>query len=337
MPSRTVSMRRRLRQSGQWKKPIVWLVTIALAAAATFVSGVFNSIIGSFTSPDDLVDSISGAAIGIIDVRQNAELTSPFLVDNRDNAELAEQAVLSIDQNVRFDDDWLKRYGAIATDESEWEITFVGRRSEPVEIVDMRTIIEGGRCGAPMAGTAIERLVSIHKGAKEALSVRVDNSRPVFNDLLTGDPFFTGPNAKTITLERDKYKTVTMRAGTFGPHCKWIIALDYVADEKRATMEVRASGGRPFELAGFFPVPPLLNKSQARRDEAIPDAAIPDAADLLGDPPPIDWSQYPTVYSYRRANYGDCSTRRIGNSDYLRMSGVERAQINSTDTVPNGC
>jgi hypothetical protein len=152
-------------------------------------------------------------------------------------------------------------------DQVKWEITLEGRRSRTVEVVDIVPVIEGGQCGPPVIGV----LYAYPMGAGSAeekiwLGVEVDKRDPKF----IGDgsrPYF---DTKKISLPKGEKNNIVVSASTSGPHCRWTIRMDYLADGKPNHLTVTAPDGQPFELVGFvsplsqYPGPVYCNEGRDR-------------------------------------------------------------------------
>lgn len=297
-----------------WIRTALWVPALVIAAIGFFlqdnIKAVLEAVLGS---PEETADSMSGDAIQVVDVTQDADSTFAFLVTGTDQTS-ERDALAAVDAGSQLDDGWLRSHpGVIATRESSWEITLQSQRNLNVDIVDMRPVLEGGKCSEPLGGTLI---VPESEGASDKISLRleVDRRAPAF-EILSDDgsytPFFTGDGAQKITLEKDKSDTIVMLAESADHlHCRWVVEVDFIADGKRGQMRIVPGEGKVFELAGEF-----LRQPADGQPDSYPQGT--------------DFNRYATVY-YLPLN---CPSH-VG-SGYARVSGAEASQA-YTDAGP-GC
>jgi hypothetical protein len=235
-----------------WKRPITWAITIVL----TIVGGVITTY-GTNVGTAFLAETAAPEALA-----ERVAEPSPFIVvDQSRMTDKARSFVLpqpppdtALRSWNRADgmpsDQWLNDQGAVDVSSSHWQITFQGTRTDVVEIVNIRPVLEGGRCAPAIAGTLIEN-PSAGVSDKIPLIVAIDqpNPRLMFNDGSgnNGQPFF---DLKKISLPHKEKNVVIIEATTRGPYCRWRLAVEYLADGRRGETIVSAPGNRPYAVTG---------------------------------------------------------------------------------------
>ena len=232
-----------------WKKPITWATTIVLAIVGGVITTYGTDIAKAFLAETAAPEAIAERAaepLPFIVVDQNR------MIDNARSFVLpqppSETALRA--RSEMTSDQWLNDRGAVDVSESYWQITFQGTRTEVVEIVNIRPVLEGGRCAPATAGTLMEN-PSAGASDKIPLTVAIDkpNPRLMFDDgsANDGQPFF---HLKKISLPRKEKNVVIVKATTSGPYCQWRLAVEYLADGQRRETIVSAPGNRPYAVTG---------------------------------------------------------------------------------------
>lgn len=247
-----------------YEQPVTWLLVIVLAVTATYFKDTLRAVTEGWLTPGEVADSVSaGEAVRVVDLHHDLEVGNDVLVPARKGGEDALSARDAPPDSLT--EEWLVAHGAVDVGTSRWEITVETRRNEAVEIVDVRPVIEGGRCGPAPSGALIENPTG-GAGDKIPLYLVIDGPRPrpVLQRNEDGrlTPFFVGPRAQRLTLEKGRKETLAVVATighpgkpalTRGPYCRWSVRIDYIAGGGRHQMSIRAPGNRLFALTGTLP------------------------------------------------------------------------------------
>ncbi|NDU76684.1 hypothetical protein GWI34_29260 [Actinomadura sp. DSM 109109] len=234
-----------------------------MAVSAAYFQDTLRAVAEGWLTPGEVADSVSaGEAVRVVDVHHDLDAGNNLLVpapEGGGNALAAESPPDSLDE------EWLAAHGAIDVGMARWEITVETRRNEAVEIVNVRPVLAGGRCGPAPTGVLVTNQ-SAGGGDKIPLYLVIDGPRPrpVFQRNEAGklSPFFVGAKAQRLTLEKGKKETLSIVASIGhpdkevsreGPYCRWSVRVDYIAGGGRHQMTITAPGGRLFALTGTLP------------------------------------------------------------------------------------
>ncbi|MGI5205994.1 hypothetical protein ACQEU6_31025 [Spirillospora sp. CA-108201] len=252
-------------QPRSWRRqPSTWLVVIVMAVTASYFQDTLRAVAEGWLTPGELADSVSaGDAIRVVDVHHDLDSGNPVLVPARKGGGDALSGGETPPDSL--DEEWLAAHGAIDVGSSRWEITIETRRNEDVEIVDVRPVMAGGRCGPAPTGAYIENQAA-GGSDKIPLYLVIDGPRPrpVFQRNEDGrlSPFFVGAKAQRLTLEKGRKETLAIMASIGppdefpekeGPYCRWSVRVDYIAGGGRHQMSITAPGNRLFALTGRLP------------------------------------------------------------------------------------
>lgn len=160
-----------------WRRqPSTWLLVIVMAVTATYFQDTLRAVGEGWLTPGEVADSVSaGAAIRVVDVHHDLDSGNPVLVPARKGGGAALPAGESPPDSLS--EEWLAERGAVDVGSSRWEITIETRRNEAVEIVDVRPVMAGGRCGPAPTGAYIENQAA-GGGDKIPLYLVIDGPRP---------------------------------------------------------------------------------------------------------------------------------------------------------------
>jgi hypothetical protein len=247
-----------------WQRPIVWVTTVILGAAAAYLTDVIVSWAKS-------VPQALGPPVAVVDL---ARLHDPFV------GRWGYVVAGSVDPAPVLGEDaggsdlaaWAEANAGIDVNISAWELTLEGRRNSPVELVNIVPILEE-RCGQPLGGGLYS---DEPQGETEKILLDIDVSaeRPT---VTRSDPeaapienFFA---SKKITLPKGEKNVLVLRGRSDLYHCRWRYRFDLIADGERTTLTLSAPGDRPFEVTGENPnygvydwvVPPAFLACGARR------------------------------------------------------------------------
>ncbi|MEV0660289.1 hypothetical protein ACIBI3_01540 [Actinomadura luteofluorescens] len=252
-------------QATPWRRqPLTWLLVIVMAVTATYFQDTLRAVADGWLTPGEVADSVSaGDAIRIIDIHHDLDSGNDILVPARKGGGDALSA--SETPPASLSEEWLAERGAIDVGTSRWEITVETRRNEAVEIVDVRPVMAGGRCGPAPTGALVENQAAGGTD-KIPLYLVIDGPRPrpIFQRDEDGklSPFFVGARAQRLTLEKGRKETLAIAAtigrpgasaSARGPYCRWSVRVDYIAGGGRHQMSITAPGNRLFALTGMLP------------------------------------------------------------------------------------
>src|SRR6185503_11042995 len=110
-----------------------------------------------------------------------------------------------------------------------WEVTLVGTRETPVELVNIAPVLEG-QCTPPLTGGLYS---SQPQGEtdKIVLDMDVTAERPTVTRLnAEGGPVENYFSTKKITLPKGEANVLVLRGMSKELHCRWRYRLDLIAD-----------------------------------------------------------------------------------------------------------
>lgn len=221
------------------RKPATWVVGVILVAlGATFSSGLqslFAGLLpGGWSEP--------GSGIKVVDVRRKP-LSGPVLIPQAESAKFSDQT----DAREKVNDpEWEARHEWYAAGRITWEVTLVGRHSDPVVITDLRPSRTGACTTMIRQGTLVDD-VPQGEGKKIELTTAIDAEAPELTSVDDGSAYFDGG---TVTLAKGETVVISIQATSAGPTCEWVLEADYVDHGKRETMTIEAPGDRPFRITG---------------------------------------------------------------------------------------
>ena len=231
-----------------WKralgKPVVWLVTLLLAATAAYFSDYVKTFFGALLPTDKAEEASGRPPFEVLDVHYLNLNPAYFLSKPPSEEDMAGWDRRSGPPPAA----WLEKQAAVPLDAARWEITLEGRRTAEVVVTDMRTKLVSP-CEPALEGSLVETPLE-GEGSKFRFGVAVDKPNPVMMVINNGAapyPFF---EQKTIKLPKGEKNVITVEATTSGPHCRWTIEVDYLADGKRGQMSITAPDGKPFAVTG---------------------------------------------------------------------------------------
>jgi hypothetical protein len=243
------------------------VAALLFTAIGGYITDTGRALLEStFSDPSDVAGKISGdPAFKVIGINRNSdvsgnELFVPGIETDQDRALIARTRTPIYDGNdprlvlPQERERWIISRGVYETMNSYHEIVLEGRRSNTVQIINMKPRFDGGRCSKPSSDGVLVEEGSAGSEDKIPLEINFDEPNPIFKirDKETNDltPYFQGPNAKDITLERNEKQTITISAVTRTRACVWRIEVSYVADGKRQSTIISYPGGRPFRITG---------------------------------------------------------------------------------------
>jgi hypothetical protein len=229
-----------------WQRPITWLTTAVLAVGGGYATDAVVSGLKSVAPTDDLLQQVLGAdAIKVADL---THIDDPFtggwgyvVPGSADPA-----PVLAVDSDLAT---WARVNGGVDVRYSAWEVTLIGTRETPVEVVNIVPVLEGP-CGPPLTGGLYSDQPQ-GETDKIMLDMDVTAERPTVTRLdAVGGTVKNYFSTKKITLPKGEANVLVLRGKSETLDCRWRYRLDLIADGKRATFTLSAPGGRPFEATG---------------------------------------------------------------------------------------
>jgi hypothetical protein len=243
-----------------WRKPAAWILALAL----TIVAGTVTAWAGGFFTAVLEAEGISGQAHG------ERLASDPFVVTSISNttwssgryvlsdAAAAEAAVFFAEHpgGQGWDEEWLRAHDAVPAGSAKWEIELEGKRTDKVEIADIEPVVVGGRCRDTARGSLILQEAA-GSDPKIPMLLDLDKTNPRLQELdpetyEPSGPFF---DYKKITLAKDENVALVIAATVTEGYCEWTFQVDYTADGRRTSTELRAPGDRPFALTGVLDYP----------------------------------------------------------------------------------
>lgn len=224
----------------QAMKPVTGIVAvIVVALTATFSSGLQNLFTGLL--PDGW--SEPGSGIKVVDVRRQP-LSGPVLIPQSESAKFGDQG----DAREKVNDpEWEAQHEWYAVGRITWEVTLVGRHSDPVVITDLRPSRTGACTEVLRQGTLVDD-VPAGEGKKIELKTAIDAKVPELTSVEDGSAYF---DDGTVTLAKGETVVISIEATSAGPTCQWVLDADYVDHGGRETMTIKAPGDRPFAITGL--------------------------------------------------------------------------------------
>jgi hypothetical protein len=213
---------------------------ILVALGATFTSGLQSLFSGLL--PDGW--SEPGDGIQVVDVRRKQLSGRVLIPPSESDADFSgrEDAFGSVN-----DPDWEASHDWYAAGYITWEVTLVGRHSDPVVITDLRPERTGPCTKRLETGTLVEDLPQ-GEGTKIEMETAIDATVPKLTSPEDGSAYFDGG---TVTLAKGETVVISIEATSAGPTCEWVFEADYVDHGKRESMTIKAPGERPFAITGY--------------------------------------------------------------------------------------
>ncbi len=230
------------------RSPATWLAGVLLAVVTVTFQDVLTSAVTSVLPLDGLPDQLAPRdAVQVVEVR-NVKDYGEFLVRGPVPAHFA--------RTLASGAAWQNRGDVVDVGESQWMITLRGRAEQQVRVTDIVPEIVGGSCAAPLGGHLV---YAPGQGAEDVipLDVTIDAPRPRLDHWAKGDkaghPYFTGPAAQQITLDKDESESFLIHAVSRDGYCRWRYRVRYQLGGERAEMTLSRPGGKPFALTAALP------------------------------------------------------------------------------------
>jgi hypothetical protein len=230
------------------RSPVTWLAGILLAVATVTFQDVLTGTVKAILPLDSIPDRLSPQdAIEVVEV-ENTKDFGTYLVRGDKDGRFA--------KSFDFDGPWRAKADIVDVGLSEWMISLRGRAAQQVRITDIVPELEGGRCSAPLSGS-----LALDPSQGEAdvipLQVTIDDPMPTIKAYKSNGeaakPYFTGPKAKNITLNRNETEALLIEAHSKRGYCRWRYRIHYQVGGSTAEMVLSGPDGKPFELTGRLP------------------------------------------------------------------------------------
>jgi hypothetical protein len=227
------------------RSPAAWLAGVLLAAAAVTFQDVLTTAAKSVLPLEGLPDALSPhGAVEVVEVR-NVKGDGEFLLRGPKRTHFVKE--------LTSGSAWRDEPGVVDVGTSEWMITLRGRAEQQVRVTDIVPELVGGACRKPLDGPLV---YAPSQGAVDVipLDVVIDSPRPRLTrwteDAGAEKPYFTGPTAQQITLDKDESEAFLIHAVSHSGYCRWRYRVHYQLGGEKAEMTLSRPGGKPFELTG---------------------------------------------------------------------------------------
>lgn len=236
----TQSVSRWLRQS-----PAAWIGAILVAALTAYLAPAITEFLNAKLPSLGAAEAAGGPAIDVVNIEHFVDVQSDSVLPDG----VTQDSLASWDRRTEPTESWLQVNEAVPLDAVEWQIALVGRRTEPVAITNMKPILREP-CSSPIGGVLIEDAGPLGGGSgATTLETEISSFKREFT--------YSGPDGQvpffgrnTIMLPKGEKTFVLIRAITLGPHCRWHIEMEYLADGKRQSIVLRPPGREVFEVTG---------------------------------------------------------------------------------------
>ena len=258
----------------------MWLLAVVLAALGAYLTDVVREVLDNVAPPEDVGNRLTGEGpIAVLEVTHIYDRTLgaqgyvvPVDADPRPMQQYRTRDVAA----------WAAATHAVDFLMTAWEVTIEGKRSSPVEVVNIVPVLDRP-CEAPLRGGLVQ---DSNEGVtdKVVMEVEIDEPGATFARIDEADSgtlrnFFA---SKKITLPPGEKNVLILRAHSKGQYCRWRYRIDYIADGARGSQLLSAPGGAPFEVTG--PIEGWLSDPAATYDWVVPSWAERQCWPLGGDP-----------------------------------------------------
>lgn len=230
-----------------WTKPITWLGILVLGALTAYFNNYISAFLASVLPADDAAERAAGPPVKVVDVHRILYTASgnSFVIPGP----LTDQDVASWDRRQGIPDEtWLDGHDVVPVDLARWEIILEGKRTRKVVVTNIKPKLVSP-CAAPIGGHLVQN-PSEGAGDKYPFFVDIDKPDPRLSITgSTGQPYFYF-DTKTIELPKDEKNVINITARTSGPHCRWAVDVEYLADDTRNHLVIQAPGNKPFTVTG---------------------------------------------------------------------------------------
>ncbi|MFD5199398.1 hypothetical protein ACFWM7_04350 [Streptomyces sp. NPDC058375] len=231
------------------KSPTTWLLGILLAVVTVTFQDVLTASVKTILPLDRVPDRLSPQnAIDVVEVKDVKDIGYYVVRDAEGAGSATDRKII---EEISSGGPWREGRKAVDAGNAEWMITVQGRASQQVRITDIVPVLEGGKCEKPLSGS-LAHFPS--QGVMDVipLELEVDAPRPRLkisgNGAKDAKPFFTGPEAKHITLNQNETEAFIVHATASTGYCRWRYRVHYEVGGGTAETTISGPGGKPFEL-----------------------------------------------------------------------------------------
>ncbi|MFF2860122.1 hypothetical protein ACFVSX_09540 [Streptomyces rubiginosohelvolus] len=231
------------------QSPTTWLLGILLAVVTVTFQDVLTATVKTILPLDRVPDRLSPQnAIDVVEVKDVKDIGYYVVLDAEGAGSAADRKLI---EEISSGGPWREGRKAVDAGNAEWMITVQGRAAQQIRITDIVPVLEGGRCEKPLGGS-LAHFPSQGVTDVIPLELEVDAPRPRLTisgkDAKDAKPFFTGPEAKHITLNQNETEAFIVHATASTGYCRWRYRVHYEVGGSTAEMTISGPGGKPFEL-----------------------------------------------------------------------------------------
>ncbi|MEU3054676.1 hypothetical protein [Streptomyces griseus] len=230
------------------KSPTAWLLGILLAVVTMTFQDVLAASVKAILPLDRVPDRLSPQnAIDVVEVRDVKDI-GYYVVRDAGDGNILEQ--------ISSGGPWREGRKVVDAGNADWMITVQGRAAQQVRITDIVPVLEGGRCEKPLGGS-LAHFPS--QGVMDVIPLELEVDAPLprlktfGKDGKDARPFFTGPEAKHITLNQNETEAFIVHATASTGYCRWRYRVHYEVGGSAAETTISGPGGKPFELTARLP------------------------------------------------------------------------------------
>lgn len=225
-----------------WKKPLVWMGGIVLAALGatltTYFTGIFNSLVPDPPQTGDPV-IVSGVSTYRSDTYGNS-------VAFPRGTHFDNTALVELNAPGTVDTDWLEERGGSALGSVFFQVVLTGNRADGARVLDADVSPD---CGPPLDGLLFS---SPPAGAEESIGLYFNMDSPDPRALSATDqttPYFP---TNTISLADGESQVLLVEASTDEQHCSFSLDLTVLDGDEQSVQAVTMPDGRPFQVTAFI-------------------------------------------------------------------------------------
>ncbi|MEU4921705.1 hypothetical protein AB0G29_20410 [Streptomyces parvus] len=255
--------------------PTTWLLGILLAVVTVTFQDVLTASVKAILPLDRVPDRLSPQnAIDVVEVRDVKDF-GYYVVRDADGAG-GDGKIL---EEISSGGPWREGRKVVDAGSADWMITVQGRASQQVRITDIVPVLEGGRCEKPLGGS-LANFPS--QGVMDVIPLELEVDAPLprlttlGKDAEDAKPFFTGPQAKHITLNQNETEAFIVHATASTGYCRWRYRVHYEIGGSTAETTISGPRGEPFELTARLPDASGYRKVYfPTLDCVLPDSRLP--------------------------------------------------------------
>ncbi|MEV7912136.1 hypothetical protein [Streptomyces griseus] len=239
------------------KSPTTWLLGILLAVVTMTFQDVLAASVKAILPLDRVPDRLSPQnAIDVVEVRDVKDIGYYVVRDAGDRDGDGDGKIL---EQISSGGPWREGREVVDAGNADWMITVQGRAAQQVRITDIVPVLEGGRCEKPLGGS-LAHFPS--QGVMDVIPLELEVDAPLprlkflgkdAEDGKDAKPFFTGPEAKHITLNQNETEAFIVHATASTGYCRWRYRVRYEVGGSAAETTISGPGGKPFELTARLP------------------------------------------------------------------------------------